>query len=216
MENQEEQNQGNTPEFKNNNKSALDRGMDIKNKAENAKGIWDKVKGMKAFAPIASVIGYIAVFLIIIFLIVGFVAFFITMPGLFFNKFIQACQGFWNSIVGDDETFTVNEEEVVNLANYIEDLGYDVEGFGFASIGTVERETSEDEEQEENHVGVRKKIKNFNFKKDALGYYELTQLQNLIAYIYANERTYTTQNTTTSFLDKFMSAFRSCKGKRKC
>ena len=155
MEDQNEQNQGNSPEFKRSNKSAMERGMDVKNKAENTKKLWDKVKGMKAFAPLATVMGYIAVALIIIFLVVGFVGFFITMPGLFFNKFIQFCQGFFEDMIGQ-ELIQIGGDEVIDLANYIEDLGYDLEAFGFATGNSITRESSSSDD--ENKGGRRGKI----------------------------------------------------------
>lgn len=155
MEDQNEQNQGNSPEFKRSNKSAMERGMNVKNKAENTKKLWDKVKGMKAFAPLATVMGYIAVALIIIFLVVGFVGFFITMPGLFFNKFIQFCQGFFEDMIGQ-ELIQIGGDEVIDLANYIEDLGYDLEAFGFATGNSITRESSSSDD--ENKGGRRGKI----------------------------------------------------------
>ena len=189
MSDPNEQNQGNAPGFNDNNKpekSAIDRGAEAAKKAKDAKDTYDNVKklaeaakGIEALAPLVTAIGYIALALVIIFLVIGFVAFFITMPGLFANKFVQACKDFWNNIIIGDEKIEIKEENLVNLANYIEDLGYDLEGYGFATKSSITRETVDDDNKT---TGKRGKITGINLDRNENTNESYVSVINMLTY----------------------------------
>lgn len=157
----EEKNES-APKLNESGKSALENAEDLGNKAHKLKGLWEKLKSFEALAPLVSAIGAIALALLIIFLVIGYIAFFISMPGLFVNKFVNVCKSFWHDIIIADESIHVDETKLVDLANYIEDLGYDLEAFGFATKGSIVRE---DLENNESSTGKRGKITSLNLSK---------------------------------------------------
>lgn len=110
-----------------------------KDTAKRAKKFFDGLKGIQALAPLISALSTIGIALLIIFLIIGFIGFFTTLPGLAMEKFTEACKQFWNWVVGSD-TIDISEGDLVDLANYIQELGYELVGNGFASSSQIKRD----------------------------------------------------------------------------
>lgn len=114
------------------NKSGADKVQGAKNAVNKSKNVLNKMKGVKSLAPLVSVISTIGIILLVLFLIIGFIGFFVTLPGLAIDKFLEACQGFWRWFIRDD-SIQVEDSQIVDLAQYINDLGYDLEGYGFVT-----------------------------------------------------------------------------------
>lgn len=110
-----------------------------KDAAKRGKKFFDGLKGIQSLAPLVSALGTIGIALLIIFLIIGFIGFFTTLPGLAMEKFTEACKQFWNWVVGS-ETIEISEGDLVDLANYIQELGYELVGNGFASSSQIKRD----------------------------------------------------------------------------
>ncbi len=109
-----------------------------KDAAKRGKKFFGGLKGIQSLAPLVSILGTIGIALLIIFLIIGFIGFFTTLPGLAMEKFTEACKNFWDWVVGS-ETIEISENDLVDLANYIQELGYELVGNGFASESQIER-----------------------------------------------------------------------------
>ncbi len=107
------------------------------------------LKNKKVIIFIAShIVPILIILAIIIFIIIliGQYSFLTTMPGLVleniknfgynvWTRFMSDLNGFFT---GDSITTTITEEDVLNLAQYLQNMGYDIEGCGF---GKEEYET---------------------------------------------------------------------------
>lgn len=159
-------------------KSASDRVQGAKNKYDKSKKAWNTIKGIKSLAPLVTVITWVAVILLIVFLLIGAIGFFVTLPGLAIDKFTEACTNFWKWCWGKTE-INVSDGTVDDVAAYIEEMGYDLVGYGFVSSDGV---------QENEQTG--KKTVNWKTAKR----------QNLYGYVLSNERTYCVQGNEGGLL----------------
>ena len=69
--------------------------------------------------------------------VIGFISYFTSIPGQILGRI-----GIWlkdlGKIIIDDGKIVANEEQIVELCNYLENMGYDVEGYGF--VQSIQRE----------------------------------------------------------------------------
>lgn len=105
--------------------------------AKSAKKVVDWAKSVESLAPVVTVISTILIILLIIIVLIGTIAFFFTMPGLAMSQIQKTCQELWKWATGDESIQTIGSEEINNLATYIQERGYDIVGFGFASSNSV-------------------------------------------------------------------------------
>lgn len=78
------------------------------------------------------IIMYIAIALLIIILIIGFVGFFISMPGNLAGWVSEKLMTWWNG-----DYINVTDEEIVELCKQLEEMGIDLEQYGF--VEKIER-----------------------------------------------------------------------------
>ena len=104
-----------------------------------AKGIKksvDKVKKLINFLkhiPPQLLLG-IAIIALIIFIVVGVIGFILFIPGLAINALKQFAEGAINEVQSwftTEADAYINDEDIVELANYLEELEYDLIGYGF-------------------------------------------------------------------------------------
>lgn len=160
-----------------------------KDAAKRGKKFFDGLKGIQSLAPLVSALGTIGIALLIIFLIIGFIGFFTTLPGLAMEKFTEACKNFWNWVVGS-ETIEISESDLVDLGNYIQDLGYELVGNGFASKSQIKRDenTGEITAVKTDYDGNPGETPNY-----------------LYAYVLQNERMYTLRGVKKTGLGNLLS-----------
>ncbi len=79
-------------------------------------------------------IGIATLFLILV--IIGILQFLLSMPGMLLGKLKEFGQTLLSNLIGamtgDNISYTIDKEDEVALAQYIQDMGYDVVGYGFA------------------------------------------------------------------------------------
>lgn len=122
--------------------------------------------------PIGWVLFGIIAILIIGFLVIGIIGFFATAPGIMMEKIANFFKDAIKEIYRDPRASTeieVSEEAKVDLANYIQELGYDIVGYGFSDSENIEKD------EDGNVIKVNKSSNN----------------DYLYAYILSNERIYT-------------------------
>lgn len=160
-----------------------------KDTAKRAKKFFDGLKGIQALAPLISALSTIGIALLIIFLIIGFIGFFTTLPGLAMEKFTEACKNFWKWVIGA-EKIEISETDLVDLANYIQELGYELVGNGFASESQITRDenTGEITAVDTDNEGSKGDMPNY-----------------LYAYVLQNERTYTLRGVKETGVNKLLS-----------
>ena len=141
------------------------------------------------------VLGIIILIVILIIIIIGLVAFVTYMPNAakdkvvgIFRKIGETIQ----SVVAGGDT-VVPEEQIIEVAQYLEDMGYDLVGYGFASKveyedGTVVTNESKDD-QNNDEEKVIKSIKT----------------KYIPAYLVAENRTYMISNYNINLKDMFQS-----------
>ena len=81
-------------------------------------------------------LGSVFLIVLIIFIVLGILFFFITMPGFVVGKIGQALDNFLigvqNFFDGDKAAErTVTREQIVKAAKYLDNMGYDLQGYGF-------------------------------------------------------------------------------------
>lgn len=122
---------GQNKQQKDQNKQA--KGNNIQKKVKDAKKIQ---KGLKF---VIANIGWIAPILIaslIIIYVIGIIGLITSLPGLWVEKAYEFGKNLWAGVTGfvtgDTITPTVTEEDQIALAQHIQEMGYDIVGYGFA------------------------------------------------------------------------------------
>ena len=157
-----------------------------KNKAESKvkdvnKKILNNAK-VKAFivAHLPLIIGIIVVIIAIIF-IMGLVMLYTLMPGLILGKLDELAGNIWANFygffTGDYTTATISKQDVINLAQYMENMGYDIQTYGLGEVTY-----KEDGKTLNNRNGKSREIEKIGKTVDGKNY--------LQAYIAAEENTY--------------------------
>lgn len=120
------------------------------------------------------------------------------MPQFLFNRLKELATSLWDGVegylIGMDEAM-VNKDDVINTAQYLYDMGYDLVGMGFAESVTIYGQPNKDGEivpVTEGHT--KNEIKNIN-------------APYLRAYLTAENRTYLINNYTFNVYDAFTSFF---------
>ena len=105
----------------------------IAQKADKAKKAAQKVKTWIKYLPIIIKVGLIV---LVILILVGIVQFFRTIPGMYLENAKEFGMNLWGEIVGyfngDNITSKISNEDQIALAQRIQDMGYDIIGYGFA------------------------------------------------------------------------------------
>ena len=119
---------------------------EAKPEEQGKKGLGDIAKGIKKTADkVKKIINFlknippqvlliIAIVVIIIFVIVGVIGFILFIPGLAINALKQFAQGAIDAVQSwftTEADAYINPQDVVDLANYLEELEYDLVGYGF-------------------------------------------------------------------------------------
>ena len=108
---------------------AADKGKQLLKKA----GKKGAAKG-KLAAAAGPVIFWATVVIVIIIVLVGIIMFFATMPGMVMEKLKQIFKDLGNYLAaffGADTTKQIDEKQIYQTLDYLEDMGYDVKGYGF-------------------------------------------------------------------------------------
>ena len=105
--------------------------------------------GAGVATTIGPVILIIAIIIIIIIVVIGIIFFFTTMPGMVvgkigeaINKFREGVEDFVNG--GDAAQIYVDRQQVIDAAEYLETMGYDLEGYGFLDDSTKQIVSAEE------------------------------------------------------------------------
>lgn len=156
------------------------------------------------FLPYIAAI--VAVILGIIFLI-GVITFFITGPGNLMNQITQmidemgaSIKKAYVSLTKGDDYAEITKQNVTDVAEYIEDMGYDLVGFGF--VGYKQNLFTKVERENETIIrfsgdDVIKKVKISENRKQSI---KEIQSNLLVEYIAAENRTYMLSTVSISSL----------------
>ena len=98
--------------------------------------VQDKANKIKNWIKYLPIIGQVLLIVFFVMIIIGLVTLFITLPGTYIENIKEFGNNLWGGIVGffsgDNITATVTKEDQIALAQRIQDMGYDIVGYGFA------------------------------------------------------------------------------------
>ena len=84
--------------------------------------------------PLGLLLLKVFIVLLIVILVIGIVMFIVTMPGMVMDKLKDLAEDVanaWNAWWGESTADQVEDEKVYETLDYIEDMGYDLKGYGF-------------------------------------------------------------------------------------
>lgn len=156
------------------------------------------------FLPYIATI--VAVILGLIFLI-GIITFFITGPGNLMNQITQmidemgsAIKKAYVSLTKGDDYAEVTKQNVKDVAEYIEDMGYDLVGFGFVGYKQNLVNTSQDGNKTKMEFSDGDKIEKVNSTENTNKRLKDVESNLLVEYIAAENRTYMLSTVSISSL----------------
>lgn len=150
--------------------------------AGTAAGGASTAAGVAAAAPVIPII---IIAIIVIIFIIGIIGFFTVMPGLILGKLkkfgFQILEGLKGAITGNSKIVT--QDEIKGVAQYIQNLGYDIQTYGFADV-TYKKKTKKD--IEDNNASSTKEINkivpiNKNKNNDYLSAYITADAQTYVS-----------------------------------
>ena len=127
-------------------------------KAKQVKAAAKFASGAKKFALLANPYFWIAMLIILaIIVLIGLIMSFTIMPGNFLGKakqFVEGMmKGFCGLVWGDSTSSIGNDsDEVKDLANYIQNMGYDIQGYGFGDVEYKDEAEREEVKEAANEV----------------------------------------------------------------
>lgn len=176
-----------------------------------------------AATPVGWVIIGIIVVVLIIMMIIGFVSFFTDGIGLIGEKIMEFADGIWTAVksefVGKSEA-QVKEENIVEIGKYLEQMGYDLEGFGFLNSngkGVTKEDKLEDDgtgtgtqtgtrtiKNSDGEVILQRKITKSSNGEITEG--EITSMKSdcIWEYLVAENKTYIVKNVDRNLLQYFI------------
>lgn len=176
----------------NNNQDTLKGDEAIEQKKQQAKKVANKAKEktkkilnnkkVKAFivAHLPLII-LIIVIIIIIIIVMGIIMLLMALPGLFLEQLDEFAGNIWGNFsglfTGDSTTAKVGKKQVLNLAQYLENMGYDIQTYGLGEVTY-----KDDGKTYNNRNGTTREIEKIGKSVDGKNY--------LQAYIAADENTY--------------------------
>lgn len=118
---------------------ASDKGRKAVNGAKNAAKAAKKIKKAGVAIKLIAVLWWVVLIIVIIFLLIGAYSFFTTLPGMMLDKISETVGGLWDDLcavfVGNEQY--IKDEDQYELSDYLNNMGYDVVGYGFASPDDV-------------------------------------------------------------------------------
>ena len=144
--------------------------------------------GSTAVAAAAPALPIILIVILVVILVIGIIGFFTVMPGMILGKLkkfgFRILEGLKGATTGNSKIVT--QEEFKGVAQYIQNLGYDIQSYGFADV-KYKKTTKKD--LEDNKVSTNKEIsKIVPVNRDLANDY-------LSAYITADAQTYVAADT---------------------
>ncbi len=118
----------------NNNKVENNSNKTISSTNTEVRKVVNNAKGKSLVASFATIIVAISIIAIMIVIISGIAVFLITMPGMTMANIKEFSKNLGKSIAsffGRDEVTFVEDDEIYEVLDYMEDMGYDLKGYGF-------------------------------------------------------------------------------------
>lgn len=180
------------------NNAAREMAQGAKNKAKKVKKKVTKNEKFKMFIKKHFLlIIRIALYILAILILIGLVIFFTTLPGLIIGKIKEIGRNLVGNLMGiingDSTTAKISQEDINELAQYVQDMGYDLQGYGFGNI-----EYTDESNNQGANTSKSKQVKKVEDNVEGKNY--------LLAYLAADQNSYTL--STTNIIGGFKSAWK--------
>ena len=127
---------GSDKEKRKQDKQAKKQNTDPVKKAEKTKKRANTIKKIVQLIAKFPVIGYVLIAILIFLFCWGVIGFFTTLPGTYIESIKEFGQKVWQGLIqyynDNMVTATVTEKDQIALAQKLQDMGYDIVGYGFA------------------------------------------------------------------------------------
>ena len=134
-------------------KDTADKVDKIQKAAKAGKAVGKGGKILSALGPALPYIGIALLVILIIIFLIGIIVFLLTMPGMVMEQLKALFHELGNKVAaffGADTTQQIEDEEVFEVLDYLEDMGYDLKGYGFLTEFYDESDTDIITEAENN------------------------------------------------------------------
>ncbi len=218
----ENNNESLTPEVS--RESEKNKGREMANKAANKAA--DKGKQLlkkagkkgaakgKLAAAAGPVIFWAVVIIVIIIILIGIIMFFATMPGMVMDKLKQIFKMLGNYLAaffGADTTQQIDDKQIYQTLDYLEDMGYDLKGYGFLTdyydlsdaddVKSIREDLSLDKKKP-----IKDALSEAGYKydkkigaiRDTDNHIELAESDFIFTYITSDNYVYTLKNTNVA------------------
>ena len=129
-----EDSENNLPEETESNNSSVSKRSRKSVQEELSKATTKNVAKKSLIKVLLPILIWVLVFIIILIIIIGIVVFFLTMPGMVMEKLKSMSLKLGNSLAaffGGDTTEQIEDQEIYDVMDYLEQMGYDLKGYGF-------------------------------------------------------------------------------------
>lgn len=137
-----------------NDETALDQirkaktDQELKRQVGKVVTVGARLIGFKVMIIIIAIVAVIA-------FLIGIISFFLTMPDMVRGRVIELADDIWSTVwgtvVGEAKT-KVKDEDVLNVAKYLENMGYSIKGYGFGEPKRDENGKLTDIDGERNYI----------------------------------------------------------------
>ena len=136
-----------------NKSSNVSKGIQKKVQERLSKSLKKNVAKQSLMKVLMPILIYAIAFIMILIIIIGIILFLITMPGMVMDQlkaFARQVGDAVSSWFGSDSTTQVNDEDVYETLDYLEQMGYDLKGYGFLTdyVGEDDDGVERDEEND--------------------------------------------------------------------
>ncbi len=104
----------------------------------------------------------IVIVILVIIGVIGFIGFFTVMPGMILGKLksfgLKIAGKVMGVLTGDSQTVKVTQEDIKDVAQYVQNLGYDIQTFGFADVKYKKQKNKDGEKTKQSTKEIEKII----------------------------------------------------------
>ena len=108
-------------------------------------------------AALAPILMGVFVFIVILIIIIGIAMFFVAMPGMVMEQLKALGKKVGDAFArffGEDQTLNVENEQIYDTLDYLEQMGYDLKGYGFLTDYVSNTDQIDEEAPDDNGVNL--------------------------------------------------------------
>src|SRR5699024_9733642 len=108
-------------------------------------------------AALAPILMGVFVFIVILIIIIGIAMFFVAMPGMVMEQLTALGKKVGDAVArffGEDQTLNVENEQIYDTLDYLEQMGYDLKGYGFLTDYVSNTDQIDEEAPDDNGVNL--------------------------------------------------------------